>query len=80
MSNPRDVDLDEFADFVKAVAATHPHLLAGDDMTPIEPTQEMVDAFQTAWLTTPEGAPGDRTRAGLRAALKVLQEGDQETS
>lgn len=35
-------------------------------------TQEMVDAFQTAWASTPQGEPGARTRAGLDAALDVI--------
>jgi hypothetical protein len=34
-------------------------------------TQEMVDAFHTAWAATHPGLPGDRTRAGLDAALDV---------
>jgi hypothetical protein len=39
----------------------------------IEVTQEMVDAYGKAWASTPEGQPGDRTRAGLKAALAVLE-------
>lgn len=35
----------------------------------IEPTDEHVEAFKHAWHSTAEGAPGDRTRAGLRAVL-----------
>lgn len=34
-------------------------------------TREMVDAFQTAWASTPQGEPGARTSAGLGAALNV---------
>lgn len=32
-------------------------------------TDDMVKAYQKAWHETPQGAPGDRTRAGLKAAL-----------
>lgn len=35
-------------------------------------TQEMVDAFHTAWAATHPGLPGDRTRAGLDAVLDVI--------
>lgn len=35
-------------------------------------TQEMMDAFGAAWASTPKGAPGDRTRAGLNALLDVI--------
>lgn len=33
-------------------------------------TDEMIKAYGKAWHATPKGAPGDRTRAGLTAALK----------
>lgn len=32
----------------------------------------MVDSFRHGWHTTPAGEPGDRTRAGLLAALNAL--------
>lgn len=36
-------------------------------------TDEMVQAFGEAWAATPEGAPGDRRRAGLEAALAAAR-------
>lgn len=44
----------------------------------IEPTSEMIRAYGDAWRSTPPGAPGDRTRAGLRAALKAMTDGWNE--
>ena len=38
-------------------------------MPEIEITQEMVDAYRDAWDKTLVRLPGDRTRAGLKAAL-----------
>jgi len=35
---------------------------------------EMVTAYQEAWHATPQGRPGDRTRAGLKAALSLLDD------
>lgn len=47
---------------------------------PAEPTPEMVDVFGAAWgrldgVPMLERKPGDRTRAGLRAVLAVLNDG-----
>jgi len=38
-------------------------------------TDAMVDAFGNAWEDTPEGEPGARRRAGLRAALAAATVG-----
>lgn len=46
-------------------------------MKKIEVTQEMVQAYHDAWHRTPQGAPGDRTRAGLTAVLEIVVR-DQE--
>lgn len=58
-------------DFARLVRASKK-----EDGTMIEPTNEMVQAYHDAWHTTPQGAPGDRTRAGLRAALNLLPTND----
>lgn len=44
-----------------------------------EVSDEMVAAFKTAWHATPEGKPGDRTRAGLQAAMAWTEQ-EQETT
>lgn len=44
-------------------------------MDKIQVTDEMVKRYQDAWHNTPAGAPGDRTRAGLQAALDGYVEG-----
>jgi hypothetical protein len=46
-----------------------PHVPGGCDVCEFGITDEMVAAFQKAWHATPKGEPGDRTRAGLDAAL-----------
>jgi hypothetical protein len=38
----------------------------------IKVTQKMVQAYHDAWHTTPQGAPGDRTKAGLEAVLEII--------
>jgi hypothetical protein len=40
----------------------------------MEITDEMVAAFAKAWRETPQGRPGDRTRAGLAAVVDGVDE------
>jgi hypothetical protein len=45
--------------------------MSGFYLDQIPVTDEMVAAYGQAWMNTPKGAVGTRTRAGLEAALKV---------
>lgn len=67
-----------FADAIRAYDQQDRHSLGiaavMDDveqnvLAALEVTPEGVAAYQKAWHATPQGEPGDRTRAGLEAFL-----------